>query len=103
MQDKKENSSLRKQELFFIQLLISLQKDLTKGNSLVYQFSTAFLQRKECVSQSGVMGIPGLPSPTRLAAPFVTSRLKSSCWQRNGDEMTVSGIERFHSRGQHLC
>lgn len=33
MQDKKENSSLRKQELFSIQLPISLQKDLTKGHS----------------------------------------------------------------------
>ena len=32
-QDKKENSSLRKQELFSIQLPISLQKDLTKGHS----------------------------------------------------------------------
>ena len=33
MQDKKENSSLRKQELFVIQLLISFQKDLTNGHS----------------------------------------------------------------------
>ena len=33
MQDKKEKSSLRKQELFYIQLPISLQKDLTKGHS----------------------------------------------------------------------
>ena len=74
---RKENSSLRKQELFFIQLLISLlQKDLTKGHSLLYQFSTAFLQRKECVSQSGVMGIPGLPSPTPLASPFVDFKIE---------------------------
>ena len=29
MQDKKESFSLRKQELFFIQLLIFFQKDLT--------------------------------------------------------------------------
>ena len=76
MQDKKENSSLRKQELFFIQLLFSFQKDLTKGNSLVYQFSTAFLQRKESVSQGGVMGIPGLPSPTPVAAPFVDFKIE---------------------------
>ena len=76
MQDKKENSSLRKQELFFIQLLISFQKDLTKETSLVYQFSTAFLNRKESVSQSGVMGIPGLPSPTPLAAPFVDFKIE---------------------------
>ena len=33
MQDKTENSLLRKQELFFIQLPISFQKDLTKGHS----------------------------------------------------------------------
>ena len=33
MQDKKVNSLLRKQELFFIQLLISLQKYLTEGHS----------------------------------------------------------------------
>ena len=33
MQDKTENSLLRKQELFFIQLPISFQKDLTKEPS----------------------------------------------------------------------
>ena len=76
MQDKNENSSLRKQELFFIQLLISFQKDLTKENYLVYQFSTAFLKRKESVSQSGIIGIPGLPSPTLLAAPFVDFKIE---------------------------